>query len=597
MKCLTLFSRLLLSACFCSVIAWGQSTGYTVQVASVPAEAEAQALVKRLQARGFEAYLVRADVPGKGTRYRIRVGRFLNRAAAQQKANEMLSQGLIKEFVIVEFAAPKGTILARQREAAVESYTKERAELRAQSSELESEKTKSETAKTERDDTVSAESKKNELAADKPAQPLQKTTPASVSAATAEKQPAAKSEAPASTVTASVKPETGGESGAVLPEAKKAAASLPMGSEVAEVAQPPMAGALIEVSLAGSKWEIVRGSLPAGKNLQAIHFVDSLTGWVAGEAGAIYRTNDGGRSWKPLLSPVAANITRIQFIDWNRGWMIGEVESKRAAESETVLLRTTNGGRSWQSQVLPNVLSFHFVNAQQGWAVGRSATLLKTEDGGQSWQPEEGIEKLVGKQVEGSPYNFGFCDVHFVDAERGWIIGNFYGRARTHIGGLFVTTDGGQSWRRVRLGFQLQSSTGPFITGLLHSVRFTDANTGLVTGEMYDGGERFFFVLHTSDGGKTWKQYRTPSRATHRTQFLDQSYGWTAAAARREGAAEAVVYDTTLLRTEDGGLSWRADFVAQGGQIRYLFFLSPVRGWAVGDRGLILRYEDRLRSN
>jgi photosystem II stability/assembly factor-like uncharacterized protein len=590
MKCLTVFSHLILSACLCSAMVWGQSTGYTIQVASVVAEAEAQALVRNLQARGLEAYWVKADVPGIGTRYRIRVGRFLNQAAARQKANEIRNQGLIEEFIIVEFVAPKGAMLARRGESAVKSYAREK-------SDLESGRTKNEPVKTERNEVASAESKKSELVADKVAQPPQEATPVGISAPTAEKQPASQNEAPASTVTASVKPETGGGSGAVSPESKEPAASPPISGKLVEVAQPPMAGALIEVSLADSKWEIVRRGPPTDKNLQAVYFVDSLTGWVAGEAGTIYRTNDGGRSWKALLSPVAANITRIQFIDWNRGWMIGEVESKTAAESETILLRTTNGGRSWQLQMLPNVLSLHFINARQGWAVGRSTTLLKTEDGGQSWQPYEGIEKLVGRQVAASPYNFGFCDVHFVDAEHGWIVGNFYGRVRTHIGGLFATTDGGQSWHRVRLDFQLQSAAGPFITGLLHSVRFTDVNTGLVTGEMYDGGERFFFVLHTSDGGKTWKQYRTPSRAAHRTQFLDQSYGWTAAAARREGAAEAVVYDTTLLRTEDGGLSWRADFVAHGGQIRRLFFLSPARGWAVGDHGLILRYEDRSRSN
>ncbi|MGH9833884.1 MAG: WD40/YVTN/BNR-like repeat-containing protein, partial [Blastocatellia bacterium] len=106
-----------------------------------------------------------------------------------------------------------------------------------------------------------------------------------------------------------------------------------------------------------------------------------------------------------------------------------------------------------------------------------------------------------------------------------------------------------------------------------------------------------FFALHTSNGGKTWDQFRTPSRATHSTQFLDPANGWTAAFAPREGGAEAVVYDTTLMRTDNGGKSWRNDFIARGRRIRGVFFLSPTKGWAVGDRGMILCYEEKSKAN
>ena len=77
----------------------------------------------------------------------------------------------------------------------------------------------------------------------------------------------------------------------------------------------------------------------------------------------------------------------------------------------------------------------------------------------------------------------------------------------------------------------------------------------------------------------------------HSTQFVDAARGWTAASARRPGSAEAKVYDTIVLRTDNGGKSWVTDFVAKGKQIRDVFFISSTRGWAVGDQGMILRYE------
>src|SRR5262249_4018416 len=91
-----------------------------------------------------------------------------------------------------------------------------------------------------------------------------------------------------------------------------------------KIATPPVADALTDASFANSNWKIVRRSGETDKNLRAIHFVDGMTGWAAGDAGAVYRTTDGGRTWKPLLSGVSANINFVHFLDWNHGWMIGE---------------------------------------------------------------------------------------------------------------------------------------------------------------------------------------------------------------------------------------------------------------------------------
>jgi photosystem II stability/assembly factor-like uncharacterized protein len=362
------------------------------------------------------------------------------------------------------------------------------------------------------------------------------------------------------------------------------------------IAAPPVADALTDASFNNSNWKLVRRSAETDKNLRAIHFVDTMTGWAAGDAGAVYRTTDGGRTWKPLLSGFSANINFIHFLDWNHGWMIGESTRKDDSEGETLLLNTINGGRTWMIQKMPNLVSVHFTDLQNGWAVGKNATLLHTTNGGNDWKPVEEIQSVIGLPVESSNYNFGFRDVYFLDADHGWLIGNFYGRAQSNIGGLFVTADGGKSWKRMPLTLKTQHVSGRFTPGLLHAVQFTDLNEGSVTGEMTDGEGRYFFALHTHDGGQTWEQFRTPSRATHSTQFLDPSNGWMAAFAPREGSAEAVVYDTTLMRTDNGGMSWQNDFIAKGSRIRSVFFLSPNKGWAVGDRGMILRYEEKTKA-
>jgi len=56
---------------------------YTIQVIAYNDEAQAQKAVAMLKSRGFDAYTVTAQIPGKGTIHRVRVGRYVTRDAAE----------------------------------------------------------------------------------------------------------------------------------------------------------------------------------------------------------------------------------------------------------------------------------------------------------------------------------------------------------------------------------------------------------------------------------------------------------------------------------------------------------------------------------
>ena len=57
---------------------------FTLQVASLKDSANAEKMVASLKSKGFSAYRVTTEVPGKGTYHRVRVGHFKNRSAARQ---------------------------------------------------------------------------------------------------------------------------------------------------------------------------------------------------------------------------------------------------------------------------------------------------------------------------------------------------------------------------------------------------------------------------------------------------------------------------------------------------------------------------------
>lgn len=67
---------------------------YTVQVASCQTRKEAEEMKAKLSARGQQAYVVETVIPGKGTWYRVRVGKGLDAGKAKELAGKMGNEAL-----------------------------------------------------------------------------------------------------------------------------------------------------------------------------------------------------------------------------------------------------------------------------------------------------------------------------------------------------------------------------------------------------------------------------------------------------------------------------------------------------------------------
>lgn len=75
---------------------------YTVQVASYPEKQLADDEAKKMRSRGYAAFIVPSEVPGKGTWYRVRLGSFTNRAAAEKLAREIHAKVGISSIITLE---------------------------------------------------------------------------------------------------------------------------------------------------------------------------------------------------------------------------------------------------------------------------------------------------------------------------------------------------------------------------------------------------------------------------------------------------------------------------------------------------------------
>jgi DedD protein len=75
---------------------------YTLQVASYPDKDGAEHDVKKLKQNGYAAFIVAAEVPGKGVWYRVRLGSFSNKSSAEKLQKDVHAKQGISTIIVVE---------------------------------------------------------------------------------------------------------------------------------------------------------------------------------------------------------------------------------------------------------------------------------------------------------------------------------------------------------------------------------------------------------------------------------------------------------------------------------------------------------------
>lgn len=125
-------------------------------------------------------------------------------------------------------------------------------------------------------------------------------------------------------------------------------------------------------------------------SLYDVWMTDSLTGVVVG-MGWVLRTEDGGLTWL-RQPPRGDQFCSVHFPCPTTGYICGR---------SGTLLKTTDGGRSWQSLHRKgsfgqsSLRALWFVSEQEGFLVGDAGLLWQTTDGGRSWTPISGLPKDI----------------------------------------------------------------------------------------------------------------------------------------------------------------------------------------------------------
>jgi photosystem II stability/assembly factor-like uncharacterized protein len=290
--------------------------------------------------------------------------------------------------------------------------------------------------------------------------------------------------------------------------------------------------------------------------------------------------------WTTQTSGTPNNLFSVHFVNANEGWAVG---------FSNTILHTTNGGTNWTAQTnqggvpVSSYLGVRFLDSNTGWAGGGTA-VVRTTDGGASWVSQ-------GATQDGRFRNNLFAvssSAAWIPAQNATSTIRWFSRFTVGVGEENFNVIG-SSAQYAEMYFPDQNTgwavgSGPIVRisnassasplfgfqtscpcPTLNGVYMLDTLTGWAVG---NGG----LILKTTDGGSTWPSQTsgitTNLRSVH---FADSNQGWI------------VGNGGLILATTDGGTSWSQEASGVTADLRRVFFVDANTGYAVGHSGTILK--------
>jgi photosystem II stability/assembly factor-like uncharacterized protein len=351
----------------------------------------------------------------------------------------------------------------------------------------------------------------------------------------------------------------------------------------------------------GMRWRMI-GPFRGGRTRAAAGVATEPNVFYMGAAdGGVWKSDDFGRTWKPIFDQEATQSIGALAVapsDPNIVYVAtGEGLPRPDLSVGDGIYKSTDAGKTWTHLGLRDGQQFpalaidprdpnRLFAAVLGHPYGPNAErgIFRSADGGKTW------EKVLYKDE-----NTGGCDVAidpsnpnvvyaclWEQRQGPWEYGNEYGGTE---GGLFKSTDGGNTWRQLTKGLptdlvQIHIAIAPSEPSRLYAV----ASTPHVGG--YESGKGLGFY-RSDDGGESWYRITTDPRPVMLIGGGDLP----------EVAVDPknpdVVYSTSIVtvRSTDGGKTWTGIRGAPGGDDYQNIWINPNNPkiiLLVGDQGALV---------
>ncbi len=233
--------------------------------------------------------------------------------------------------------------------------------------------------------------------------------------------------------------------------------------------------------------------------------------YVGTATGGIWKSVDGGVTWKPIFDSEPTSSIGDVTIDQQRPEVIwvgtGEANPRNSAGVGRGVFKSLDGGETWQflglekteriSRVLldPTRTETAFVAAMgTTWGENPERGIFKTEDGGKTWRKVLYVDEKTGAaDLAIDPRNPNRLLAAMWEHRR-W---PWFFNSGGPSSGLYLSTDGGETWKKItekdglpkgnlgRIGISFSRSNPEIVYALVEAERSA--------------------LCRSEDGGRTWK--------------------------------------------------------------------------------------------
>ncbi|MDP9342898.1 MAG: hypothetical protein M3Q23_12565 [Actinomycetota bacterium] len=280
------------------------------------------------------------------------------------------------------------------------------------------------------------------------------------------------------------------------------------------------------------------------------------------------------------------DVLDLSFVDPDHGYAL--VMARMPTGMALAIERTADGGRTWDvGRALwdPGIVEHVvFATRRLGWAF--EPGLWVTHDGGRSWRGEVPGGSVAGLGVAGRSV---------------WaLLGRCDGPLGCRPGRFRLSNDAGHSWRTVPLPSGIHDD---FVVDFQRI-----GSAGWILTSDYVVGEDRSTLLETHDGGATWSetdspcmrkakvgdQYVGPFIFEEHVSAIDASRVWLLCLTE----PAAAMNDGNLFLSVDGGRRWHHSAIAPSGALVLLAATTIRGGWVAQDSGAYaLRHFSTIRGS
>lgn len=352
----------------------------------------------------------------------------------------------------------------------------------------------------------------------------------------------------------------------------------------------------LSAAVAGLHLRSVGPALTSGRVVDfAVHPKDRAHFFVAAASGGVWKTINAGTTWTPVFDgegSYSIGVVVLDPKDPNVVWVgTGENNSQRSVGYGDGVYKSLDGGKSWKKVGLetsqhigrividPRHSDTVYVAAQGSlWGPGGERGLYKTIDGGKKWEKVLNISE-----------NTGVTDVVLDPRNPDVLLAAAYQRRRhvwTLIDGgpesaLYKSTDAGKSWRKLKTGLP---SVDLGRIGLALAPTNADVVYAIIEASDKKGG-----IFRSGDLGETWEK---------RNDFDVQAQYYSRLIVDPKNAERIYVMNTLIQVSDDGGKTLHALGEKWKHVDNHALWIDPndPRFYLVGCDGGVYESHDRART-